>query len=251
MSWNVNGIRACYRNGFLDFLKKYKPDILAVQEVKASGDKIPKEVMYYPGYEKIWNPAKRPGYAGTAVFYKPKIEVLGKKLGIGKKKFDDEGRVITLELPDLYFVDAYFPNAQHGLTRLDFKLEFDREIHKYLNRLREKKPVVVTGDFNVAHKEIDLANPKQNVKNAGFTPEERAWMDEFLSDGWVDTFRLFVKEGGHYTWWTYRFNARARNICWRIDYFIVSEDLVPRVKRSWILSEVYGSDHAPIGLELK
>ncbi len=248
MSWNVNGIRAVAKNGFVDFLKRYSPDILALQEIKASEDKVPKEIRYYPEYEKIWNPAEKPGYSGTAVFTKIAPKRVSK--GIGKRKFDSEGRVITLDYGPIYFVNAYFPNAQRGLARLDFKLGFNRAIHKYLNKLRDEKPVIVTGDFNVAHKEIDLANPKQNEKNAGFTPEERAWMDEFLSDGWVDTFRMFTKEGGHYTWWTYRFKARERNIGWRIDYFIVSEDLVPRVKKSWILSEVYGSDHAPIGLEL-
>ncbi len=250
VSWNVNGIRACYKNGLLDFLKKYKPDIIGMQEIKASEEKVPKEILYLPGYEKVWNPAKRPGYAGTAVFYKSGIKPENIDLGIGKKKFDDEGRVMTLEFKRFYFVNSYFPNSQHGLTRLKFKLEFDKEIQDYLDKLRDRKPVVVCGDFNVAHKPIDLANPKQNEKNAGFTPEERAWMDKFLADGWIDSFRLFTKEGGHYTWWTYRFNARARNIGWRVDYFIVSKNLVPKVKRSWILSDVYGSDHAPIGLEL-
>ena len=171
--------------------------------------------------------------------------------GIGDERFDSEGRVITAEYERFYLVNAYFPNSQHGLTRLDFKIEFDRKIHAYLNELRRSKPVVLCGDFNVAHKEIDLANPKQNEKNAGFTPEERAWMDEFLNDGYVDTFRMFTKEGGHYTWWTYRFNARARNIGWRVDYFVVSKDLVPHVKKSWIMSDVYGSDHAPIAMILE
>ena len=251
MSWNVNGIRACVRNGFLNFIKKGNPDVLGIQEIKATPDKIPKNVVELQDYEKVWYPAKRPGYAGTAVFYKPNLDVVDVRRGIGKKKFDDEGRVITLDLNDFYFINAYFPNSQHGLTRLDFKIEFDREIHKYANKLRKEKPVVITGDFNVAHKEIDLANPKQNEGNAGFTPEERAWMDEFLSDGWVDTFRMFTKDGGHYTWWTYRFHARDRNIGWRIDYFIVSRNLVGKVKRSWILSDVYGSDHAPIAIEIE
>lgn len=249
MSWNVNGIRAAVRNGFLDFLDKYNPDILALQEIKAKEDDIPMEVRYYEGYLKFFNPAKRKGYAGTALF--TKIEPQSVSFGIGDEKFDSEGRVITAEYEKFYLVNAYFPNSQHGLTRLDFKIEFDRKIHAYLNELRRNKPVVLCGDFNVAHKEIDLANPKQNEKNAGFTPEERAWMDEFLKDGYVDTFRMFTKEGGHYTWWTYRFNARARNIGWRVDYFVVSEEMVPHVKKSWILSDVYGSDHAPIAMLLE
>ncbi len=249
VSWNVNGIRACLRNGFLEFLEKYKPDILALQEIKAKEDDIPMEVRYYEGYYKYFNPAKKKGYAGTALF--TKIKPIKVEFGIGDEKFDSEGRVITAEYDKFYLVNAYFPNAQHGLARLDFKIEFDEKIHRYLNELRSKKPVVLCGDFNVAHKEIDLANPKQNEKNAGFTPEERAWMDKFLGDGYVDTFRMFTKEGGHYTWWTYRFNARARNIGWRVDYFVVSEDLKDKVKKSWIMSDVYGSDHAPIAMLLE
>ncbi len=249
MSWNVNGIRAAVRNGFLKFLEKYNPDILALQEIKAREDDIPLGVRYYEGYRKFFNPARRKGYAGTALF--TKIEPESVSFGIGDERFDSEGRVITAKYERFYLVNAYFPNSQHGLTRLDFKIEFDRKIHAYLNELRRSKPVVLCGDFNVAHKEIDLANPKQNEKNAGFTPEERAWMDEFLNDGYVDTFRMFTKEGGHYTWWTYRFNARARNIGWRVDYFVVSKDLVPHVKKSWIMSDVYGSDHAPIAMILE
>ncbi len=249
ISWNVNGIRAVVRNGFLDFLEKYDPDILALQEIKAKESDVPMEVRYYPGYHKYWNPAKRKGYAGTALF--TKIEPLKVSFGIGDEKFDSEGRVITAEYDKFFLVNAYFPNSQHGLTRLDFKIEFDEKIHEYLNSLRERKPVILCGDFNVAHKEIDLANPKQNVKNAGFTPEERAWMDRFLQDGYIDTFRMFTKEGGHYTWWTYRFKARERNIGWRVDYFVVSEELKNKVKKSWILSDVYGSDHAPIAMLLE
>ncbi len=248
MSWNVNGIRAVYRNGFLKFLEEYKPDILSLQEIKADDKSIPMSIKNYPSYIKYWNPAKRRGYAGTALFTKIKpVEVM---FGMGNEKFDEEGRVITADFDKFYLVNVYFPNSQHGLTRLDFKIDFDEKFHKYVNNLREEKGVIICGDFNVAHKEIDLANPKQNVKNAGFTPEERAWMDRFVEDGWIDTFRMFVKEGGHYTWWTYRFNARARNIGWRVDYFVVSSDLKDKVKKSWILSEVYGSDHAPIGLQV-
>ena len=248
LSWNVNGIRASFRKGFLDFLNAHAPDILALQEIKASVNDIPIEVRYYPGYHIYWNPAKKKGYSGTALFTKIKPEDV--RFGIGVKEYDDEGRVLTAEYERFYFVNIYFPNAQHGLTRLDYKLRFDEEIHEYLNTLRKEKPVIVCGDFNVAHKEIDLANPKQNMNNAGFTPQERAWMDRFIEDGWIDTFRMFVKDGGHYTWWSYRFNARARNIGWRIDYFIISKNLKTAVVNSYVLSDVMGSDHAPVALDI-
>ena len=248
VSWNVNGIRASFRKGFLDFLNEHAPDILALQEIKASVNDIPLELRYYAGYNIYWNPAKKKGYSGTALF--TKIKPVDVRFGIGIKEYDDEGRVLTAEYESFYFVNIYFPNAQHSLTRLDFKLGFDEAIHGYLNNLRKEKPVIVCGDFNVAHKELDLANPKQNVNNAGFTQQERAWMDRFIGDGWIDTFRMFVKDGGHYTWWSYRFNARPRNIGWRIDYFMVSPELKDRVKKSWILSEVMGSDHAPVALDI-
>lgn len=224
-----------------------------MQEVKAEKKALPRELAAVKGYELYWNSAKKKGYAGTAAYMGAKLEKRLKnvKYGIGTKKFDDEGRIITFEFDKFYLVNVYFPNAQRGLTRLKFKLEFDKVFHKYLNKLRKKKPVVVCGDFNVAHREIDLANPKQNEKNAGFTKEERAWMDKFTADKYMDTFRMFEKKGGKYTWWTYRFNARKRNIGWRVDYFIVSDKFEKKVKKSYILSEVYGSDHAPIILEIK
>ncbi len=249
VSWNVNGIRACYSHGFLAFVKKYKPDILALQEIKATPDKLPKELVNLLDYESIWYPAKRRGYAGTAVYTKAKPTAV--KYGTGIKEFDDEGRVITLEFKKFFFINAYFPNSQHELTRLKFKIKFDREILKYMEKLRKKKPVVICGDFNVAHKEIDLANPKQNEQNAGFTIEERREMNKILRSGYIDTFRMFVKEGGHYSWWTYRFNARARNIGWRVDYFLVSKELEKKVKDAFILEDVHGSDHAPVGVRVK
>ncbi len=249
VSWNINGIRACYQKGLLDFINGYKPDVLTMQEIKATEDKIPLEIRSVEGYKTVWNPAKKPGYSGTGMLVKNNINVKF-STGIGEPKFDDEGRVITAEFDKFYLINAYFPNSQHGLTRLDFKIEFDEKLEEYANRLNKKKPVVITGDFNVAHKEIDLANPKQNEGNAGFTPEERQWMDHLLSSGWIDTFRMFNKEGDNYTWWTYRFKARDRNIGWRIDYFIVSHDIKDKVKKSWIMKDVMGSDHAPIALEL-
>ena len=252
VSWNVNGIRACGKGDFLKFLFSSKPDAICMQEVKADEKALPEKMKSVKGYEIYWNSAKKKGYAGTGAYLNEKLKKKLKnvKYGFGKRKFDNEGRTITFEFGKFYLVNAYFPNAQRGLTRLKFKLEFDKEFHKYLNRLRKKKPVIICGDFNVAHKEIDLKNPKQNEKNAGFTKEERVWMDKFIADKYVDTFRIFKKRGGHYTWWTYRFNARKRNIGWRVDYFMVSDKLKKKVRNSRIISKVYGSDHAPIILEL-
>ncbi len=249
VSWNVNGIRAAYRKGLMDFMRSSSADLFCFQEIKADVDSVPKELMNYPNYEKYLFSAKKKGYSGTAIFTRIKAQRV--IYGIGDELFDSEGRVITLEFEDFFVVNAYFPNSQHELKRLNFKIDFDRKIHEYLNDLKEKKDVVICGDFNVAHEEIDIANPKQNEGNAGFTPQERAWMDEFLSDGYVDTFRMFTKDGGHYTWWTYRFKARERNIGWRIDYFIVNEEMKKKVKKSTILSDVPGSDHAPIQLEIE
>ncbi|WP_036223318.1 exodeoxyribonuclease III [Mesoaciditoga lauensis] len=249
ISWNVNGIRAAHRKGLIDFIQKTKADAFCFQEIKADVQSVPEDVMNLEGYEKFFHSAKKKGYSGTAIL--TKLKPINVVYGIGDEIFDDEGRVITLEFEDFFLVNAYFPNSQHDLKRLDFKIKFDREIQEYLNKLKAKKDVVLCGDFNVAHKEIDIANPKQNEGNAGFTPEERNWMSKFLSDGYVDTFRMFTKDGGHYTWWTYRFKARERNIGWRIDYFVVNEKMKEKVKRSVILSDVLGSDHAPIQLEME
>jgi len=248
VSWNVNGIRACWKKGFLDIFKAQKPDAVCIQEVKASEEDVPKELSYVPGYSLFHFPAKKKGYAGTAIY--SRIKPLAVVYGINEKRFDDEGRTITLEFDKFYLVNAYFPNSQHGLGRLDFKLEYDKLILQYLKRLEKSKPVVVCGDFNVAHKDIDLANPRQNEKNAGFTIQERDWFTDFLSKGFVDTFRMFESGAGHYTWWGYRFNLRARNIGWRVDYFAVSEPLRKNIVSSPILKDVKGSDHAPILLEL-
>jgi exodeoxyribonuclease-3 len=249
VSWNVNGIRAAYRKGLVNFIQENGADIFCLQEIKANVEDMPAELVNLEGYEKFFFPAEKKGYSGTAVLTRLKPQ--NALYGMDDDIFDSEGRVITLEFEKFFLVNAYFPNSQHELKRLDFKVKFDNEIHEYLNALRSKKDVVVCGDFNVAHKEIDIANPKQNEGNAGFTHEERAWMDDFLNDGYVDTFRMFIKDGGHYTWWTYRFKARERNIGWRIDYFIVSEGMKENVKRSVILSEVKGSDHAPIQLDIE
>ena len=249
LSWNVNGFRSVVSKGFYDFFKRYKPDVLCLQEIKQN--KAPELPLTLQDYDLVWNPAKRKGYAGTALFFKKGLP-LKTWTGLGVEKFDVEGRVINAEFEHFFLVNAYFPNAQHGLPRLGFKLEFNNALLKHVQKLRKKKPVIICGDFNVAHKEIDLANPKQNVKNPGFTIEEREWMDKFLSKGFIDTFRVFhPNEPGHYSWWTYRFNARARNIGWRIDYVVISKELLPKLVKAFISKHVYGSDHAPVGIVLK
>ncbi|MGQ4891789.1 MAG: exodeoxyribonuclease III [Candidatus Njordarchaeia archaeon] len=247
-SWNINGFRAAVRKGFLNFLRREKPEIMCVQEIKQH---IPPAILGegLEDYKIYWYPAKRKGYAGTATF--SLIEPVDVSYGIGDETADSEGRVITMEFEKFFLINVYFPNAQRGLTRLDYKMKFNEIFLDYIENLRKAKPLVICGDFNVAHKEIDLARPKDNVKNAGFTPEERAFMDKLLSMGYIDTFRYFhPNEPGHYTWWTYRFNARERNIGWRVDYIIISEELKENLIDAFILKDVRGSDHAPIGIIL-
>lgn len=247
VSWNVNGIRAATKNGLADFIKKSDADILAFQEIKADKSQIPKEITDL-GYMIYANPAERKGYSGTMVMTKSEpLEVID---GIGKSEFDSEGRVQTVEYDHFYFLNTYFPNSQRGLERLDFKIDFDREFMKYTQKLRSRKPVVVCGDFNVAHEEVDIARPKDNENNAGFTMQEREWMSEYISAGYIDTFRKFTTEGGHYSWWSYMFNARAKNVGWRIDYFVASSEIENRIASSRILEEVRGSDHAPLEMNL-
>jgi exodeoxyribonuclease-3 len=201
-----------------------------------------------PGYHSYWHEAEKKGYSGVGIY--SKTEPLAVRVGLGDPRFDSEGRVLTLEYADFHLVNAYFPNSQHGLVRLDYKLAFNTAFLAYCETLRKTKPVVFCGDLNVAHEEIDLANPKQNTMNPGFCIEERNWFSGMLARGYADTFRLFSKEGGQYSWWSYRFKAREKNIGWRIDYFVVSRELLPRVTRAWILDQVYGSDHCPVALEL-
>lgn len=242
----MNGLRSVLRKPGFWRLVKDEYDLILLQEIKI--DSVPIE-LNSSGYTPYVNPAKRKGYSGVMTLSRLKpMRVLK---GIGRPKFDSEGRVLTLEFEPLFVVNAYFVNAQRGLVRLDDKLEFDDYMLDYLERLRETKPLVVCGDFNVAHTEIDIARPKDNVRNAGFTPEEREWMTRLLEKGYVDTFRMFVKEGGHYTWWSYRFRAREKNIGWRIDYCVVSQELREKVMSSQILGTVAGSDHAPVALELR
>ena len=247
ISWNVNGIRAVIKKGFLDFIRKYQPDILALQETKATPEQVE---IKLPDYHLYWNfPPNRPGYSGTAVF--SKIKPLQVTYGMETAKHDKEGRIITCEFKDFYLVNVYTPNSKRDLSRLPYRQkEWDADFLKYLKKIEKKKPVIFCGDLNVAHKEIDLTNPKSNRRNHGFTDEERAGFDNLVKGGFLDTFREFHQEGGHYTWWSQLNNCRKRNIGWRIDYFCVSDLLRPRLKTAKILSEVIGSDHCPVMLEL-
>jgi exodeoxyribonuclease III len=247
ISWNVNGIRAVEQKGFTGILLNFDADIIALQETKAQPDQLSPELKNIPGYTSHWHSAERKGYSGVA-FYS-RIEPIAVLTGMNEPEFDCEGRVLTLEFSNFYLVNIYFPNSADGLKRLDFKLRFNDTLLKFVDGLRQKKPVVLCGDFNVAHKPIDLKNPAANVKNAGFTPEERAWMDGFVAAGFVDTFRIFNQEAEQYTWWSYRFNARSKNIGWRIDYFCVDAGSLGRVQDAGILNEIMGSDHCPVQLE--
>ncbi len=247
ISWNVNGLRAALKKGFTGFVAEASPDVLALQETKTGVDPVEIPV---DGYHTFWNPAEKPGYSGTALLTKAVPDHV--TYGLGIAEHDREGRLITAAFPDFFLVNVYVPNSQRGLTRLDYRTkQWDVDLREYLKKLAATKPVLVCGDFNVAHTEIDLANPKSNVKNAGFTPQERESFDRLLEAGFVDTFREFEQAGGHYSWWTYRSNARERNIGWRIDYFLASTDLRNRLKDAFITPEVYGSDHCPVGVVLK
>ena len=246
ISWNVNGIRACVQKGFLEFCSQADADIFCIQETKMQEGQLELEL---DGYHQYWNYAVKKGYSGTAVF--SKTEPLSVVNGIGIEEHDQEGRVITLEYDDFYFVKVYTPNSQNELARLDYRMKWEDDFRAWLKKLEEKKPVVVTGDMNVAHKEIDLKNPKTNRKNAGFTDEERQKFTELLEAGFIDTYRYFYPEQeGVYSWWSYRFRAREKNAGWRIDYFCVSECLKDRLVDAGILTDIMGSDHCPVMLEM-
>lgn len=253
-SWNVNGIRAAVKNGLLSFLQEKKPDILCLQEVKIADDARARTAFDFAGYTEYWHSAKRPGYAGTAILVREKKEISRAVIGcekiLGDNRFDEEGRMQTMEFKNFFLINAYFPNSRHELSRLDFKEEFNAAFLRHVKKLEKKKPVIATGDFNVAHQPIDLFHPKENEQNPGFTPQERAWADKFAASGLVDTFRHLHPKKIQYSWWSYRFRAREKNIGWRIDYFWVSKKLLPKVKKSFILNEIYGSDHCPIGMVL-
>lgn len=247
ISWNVNGLRACMGKGFLDFVAAENPDILCLQETKMQQRQADVPV---DGYHEYWCSAEKKGYSGTALF--TKTEPLTVSYNLGIDEHDHEGRVITAEYPEFYLVTVYVPNSQDGLKRLDYRMQWEDAFRAYVKKLDETKPVVICGDMNVAHQEIDLKNPKTNRKNAGFTDEERAKMSELLDAGFVDTWRHFYPDAeGVYSWWSYRFKAREKNAGWRIDYFIVSERFVGRVKAARILTDVFGSDHCPVAIEIE
>ena len=244
ISWNVNGIRACVNKGFIDFFNKIDADIFCIQETKCQKGQIELE---FEGYESYWNSAEKKGYSGTAIF--TKIKPLTIKYGIGKEEHDKEGRVITLEFEKFYMVNIYTPNSKRELERLDYRMIWEDEIKKYLLHLNKIKPVIMCGDLNVAHKEIDLKNPKTNRHNAGFTDEERNKMTELLDAGFTDSFRYkYPDKENEYSWWSYMGRAREKNVGWRIDYFIVSNDIAKKIKDATIHQEVYGSDHCPVEL---
>lgn len=246
VSWNVNGIRACVGKGFLDFFAEIDADIFCLQETKLQEGQINLEL---DGYHQFWNYALKKGYSGTAVFSKEKP--LSIQFGIGISEYDAEGRAITLEFEDFYLVNVYTPNSQRNLARLDFRLAWEDKLREHLLQIDTKKPVILCGDLNVAHQEIDLKNPKSNKQNSGFTEEERGKMTELLSSGFVDTFRhLYPEQDGAYTWWSYMNKVRERNIGWRIDYFIASERLINIITDAQIHSEIMGSDHCPVMLKL-
>ena len=247
VSWNVNGIRACVQKGFLDFFKEIDADVFCIQESKMQAGQLDLEL---DGYHQYWNYAEKKGYSGTAIFTKQ--EPISVRYGIGIAEHDKEGRVITLEFEDFYLITVYTPNSQDGLARLPYRMQWETDFLAYLKKLEETKPVVFCGDLNVAHKEIDLKNPKTNRKNAGFTDEEREKFTQLLEAGFVDTFRHFYPDMEQiYSWWSYRFSARAKNAGWRIDYFVVSEALKERLVDAKILTDVMGSDHCPVVLEMK
>ena len=249
LSWNVNGIRACHTKGFVESMQIINPDIIGLQEIKALSHQVPKEIDELSGYEKIYHSADKKGYSGTAILSKPSI--LEYSVGINNPAHEGEGRVITVKYEHFYLVNVYTPNSKSDLARLENRQEWDNAFFEYICNLEKELPVIVCGDLNVAHKEIDLANPSTNHFSAGFTDEERDGFQKYIDHGFIDTFREFNKEPHNYTWWSYRTNSRARNVGWRIDYFIVSKSLKQNLVDAKIFPEIHGSDHSPVYLELE
>lgn len=249
LSWNVNGIRAAQRKGFPDWFSRESPDVLCIQETKASPEQLAPELTTVPGYHTYFSSGERKGYSGVATYSKSKPREVG--YGFGIEKFDNEGRILRMDYGDFLLFNIYFPNGKSSDERLAYKMEFYDAFLDHLDQLRSAgRHIVVCGDVNTAHKEIDIARPKANEKISGFLPMERDWMDQWISHGYVDTFRMFCQEPGQYTWWDARGGARQRNVGWRIDYFFVDEGLKDRVKSAFILPDVMGSDHCPIGIEI-
>ncbi|MCA9389515.1 MAG: exodeoxyribonuclease III [Candidatus Magasanikbacteria bacterium] len=248
VSWNVNGIRAAEKKGFLEWFHTSDYDIVCLQETKAHVGQLSPGLVHPEGYESYWSSAIRKGYSGTAIY--TRVSPILAITTFGDPILDGEGRIVLLEFEKFFLFNVYFPNGGSGEERLAFKLEFYRRFLKLIEGYRQKKPIVVCGDVNTAHTEIDLARPKENAKVSGFMPIEREWVDKLVETGYIDTFRLFEKEGGHYTWWDMKSGARARNVGWRIDYFFVSNELEKNVKKAWTNPEKEGSDHCPVGLTL-
>jgi exodeoxyribonuclease-3 len=249
LSWNVNGIRAAYKKGFLDWINKEKPDIICIQETKAQQEQLPDELINIEGYHSYYSSALRKGYSGVAIYTKPEPKSI--KKGFGIEKFDSEGRILIAEYPEFILFNIYYPNGKASPERLHYKMEFYDAFLKYVDKLKKKgKNIIICGDVNTAHKEIDIARPKENEKISGFLPEEREWIDKFLSHGYLDTFRMFNQEPDNYTWWDQVTRARDRNVGWRIDYFYISENLKKKIKNAFIMPDVMGSDHCPIGIEI-
>ncbi len=250
ISWNVNGFRAALKKGFWDWFEGLRADVVCLQEIKATEDQIPEKDRHHAGYRTLFQPATvKKGYSGVAAYSRrPPLAV---DFELPDLRFQGEGRLIRLEYEDFHLFNVYFPNGKMGEDRLQYKLDYYDAFLDHVQKFRQDKPVVVCGDFNTAHTEIDLKNPKANEKTSGFLPVERAWLDKFIAAGFVDTFRLFNQEPGHYSWWSYRFRARDRNAGWRIDYVFVSSELHDRVKQAWIEPEVLGSDHCPVGVEIE
>jgi len=248
LSWNVNGIRAVFRKGFSNWIASESPDVLCIQETKAHPEQLNKELTDFKGYSSFWNHPERRGYAGLSVFTKIKPVLVEKDFPSGS--LDTEGRVLILHFKDFILINVYFPNGGSGPERLEYKLKFYDKFLKFADSLKNRK-TIICGDFNTAHKEIDLARPKQNEMFSGFLPVERKWMDKFVSHGYVDTFRSFVDEGERYTWWDYKTKSRERNVGWRIDYFFATENMMPEIKDAFILPEATGSDHCPVGIIIK
>ena len=246
VSWNVNGIRACTGKGFMDFFKDIDADFFSIQESKLQAGQLELDL---PGYHQYWNYAKKKGYSGTAIF--TKHEPISVKYGMGIEQHDEEGRLITLEMENFYFITVYVPNSQNELKRLSYRMEWEKDFRDFVSGLAEKKPVIICGDMNVAHNDIDIKNPASNHHNPGFTDEEREKMTELLAAGFTDSFRyLYPDKKDTYSWWSYRFNSRERNAGWRIDYFLVSDKIKDKIQDSKILSDIYGSDHCPVELDI-
>ena len=250
LSWNVNGLRAIHKKGFIEWLQAESPDILCIQETKAAREQLPRALKSIEGYHAYFCEAEKKGYSGVAIYTKTKPKTV--EYGFGIKKFDSEGRILIADYEDFVLLNIYFPNGKMSDERLAYKLEFYDALLDYANKLKEDgKNLVICGDLNTAHKEIDIARPKANEKNSGFLPIERAWIDKFLSHGYIDTLRMFNKNPDQYTWWSYRGGARSRNVGWRLDYFFVNEEFKDKIKCAYILPEVMGSDHCPVGVEIE